>query len=129
LAAAGHDVVVTGSGEEVPLAEGIAARAGVPAQTALSLPQLLALIAGSRLVVCGDTGIAHVASNYRTPSVVLFGPVSPHVWGPPPQPRHQVHWYGDGCGDPHGNAPDPALLKISIEDVMAAADRALAAGP
>jgi ADP-heptose:LPS heptosyltransferase len=68
-----------------------------------------------------------VASNYRVPSVVLFGPVSPYVWGPPPHPRHQVLWYGDGRGDPHGTSPDPALLKISIADVLAAAERALAA--
>jgi len=68
-----------------------------------------------------------VASNYRVPSVVLFGPVSPRVWGPPPDPRHQVLFYGDGRGDPHGTTPDPALLKISVEDVTAAVEKALAA--
>jgi hypothetical protein len=127
LAARGHEVVVTGSGDEASTAHAIAAQAGVRAATSLTLPQLLTLVARSRLVVCGDTGIAHVASNYRAPSVVLFGPVSPRVWGPPPDPRHQVLFYGDGRGDPHGTTPDPALLRIGVDDVTAAAEKALAA--
>jgi ADP-heptose:LPS heptosyltransferase len=127
LAAAGHDVVVTGTGDEAAAAEAIAAQAGVRAATSLPLLRMLALVARARLVVSGDTGIAHVASNYRVPSVVLFGPVSPRVWGPPPDPRHQVLFYGDGRGDPHGTTPDAALLEIGVEDVTAAAEKALAA--
>jgi ADP-heptose:LPS heptosyltransferase len=127
LAGQGHDVVVTGSGDEAPTAEAIAARAGARAATSLTLLQLLALVARARLVVSGDTGVAHVASNYRVRSVVLFGPVSPRVWGPPKDPRHQALFCGDGRGDPHGTTPDPALLKLSVEDVTAAAEKALAA--
>jgi hypothetical protein len=33
-------------------------------------------------VVCGDTGVAHVASALGTPSVVLFGPTDPAGSGP-----------------------------------------------
>jgi ADP-heptose:LPS heptosyltransferase len=39
---------------------------------------------GTGRVVCGDTRNAHVAPALGTPSVVLFGPVPPAEWGPPP---------------------------------------------
>lgn len=121
----GHDVVVVGGPAERELAESIARSAGVPAATSLSLLELVATTARARMVVSGDTGIAHVATNYRTPSVVLFGPVSPAVWGPPPVARHQVLWHGDGTGDPHAETPDPALLQITVEEVLRAAQQAL----
>lgn len=127
LARAGHDVVVTGGPGEEKLAADIARAAGVPALTGLSLPDLLVLIARARLVVCGDTGIAHVASAYRTPSVVLFGPVPPAQWGPPPEPRHRVLWPAppEYRGDPLGERPDPVLISISVEDVLTACALAL----
>jgi len=71
-------------------------------------------------VISGDTGVAHVASLYRTPSVVLFGPVAPSRWGPPAGGPHLVLWHGDGTGNPHGSEPDPALLRIPVSEVLAA---------
>jgi ADP-heptose:LPS heptosyltransferase len=71
-------------------------------------------------VVCGDTGVAHLATAYRVPSVVLFGPTPPQEWGPPPdRPWHTVLWAG-GRGDPHAAEPDPGLLAIEVADVLAA---------
>jgi ADP-heptose:LPS heptosyltransferase len=125
LAADGHHVIITGAPEERELAESIAAASGVQAMTNLNLPQLVNLIARARLIICGDTGVAHIASNYRTPSVILFGPVSPTLWGPPADPRHQVLWHGDGYGDPHAADPDPALLRVSVDEVLTASERAL----
>jgi ADP-heptose:LPS heptosyltransferase len=124
LAADGHDVVISGGPGEAALTQRVAAAAHVPALLGLSLLELLAVIAHARLVVSGDTGVAHVASAYRTPSVVLFGPVSPRQWGPPPDPRHQVIWHGDNSGDPHGGQIDAALARISVAEVLAAAARA-----
>jgi ADP-heptose:LPS heptosyltransferase len=124
LRAEGHDVVITGGPAERELAQAIAAAAGVPVLDRLTLLELAALVAGARLVISGDTGVAHVATNYATPSVVLFGPVPPQVWGPPPDARHQVLWHGSGRGDPHGDRPDPALLSITVSEVIAAAERA-----
>jgi ADP-heptose:LPS heptosyltransferase len=98
----------------------VAAQAGVPALTDLSLVELLALVGRARLVICGDTGLAHLASNYRTPSVLLFGPVSPALWGPPAGGPHRVLWHGDGIGDPHGRQVDPALLAITEAEVLGA---------
>jgi ADP-heptose:LPS heptosyltransferase len=78
------------------------------------------VVAAARVVVSGDTGVAHLATAYRRPSVVLFGPVSPALWGPPPRPQHVVLWHGDGTGDPWGASLDPALAKITVSEVTTA---------
>jgi hypothetical protein len=118
----GHQVVVTGGPAEAELARSVAGQAGVPALLELSLLELVSLVGRARLVICGDTGVAHVASNYRTPSVLLFGPVSPATWGPPAAGPHRVLWHGDGTGDPHAQQADPALLAITVEQVLEAVD-------
>lgn len=128
LQRAGHDVVVSAGPAEEEIAAKTAAAAGVPAETAMSVDEMLGLIGRARLLVSGDTGVAHVAAAYRTPSVTLFGPVSPARWGPPSDPRHKALWCGDDTGDPHATSPDPALLLITVEEVLAAAETALAAG-
>jgi hypothetical protein len=128
LRVAGHRVVVTAPAVHAERAAAIATASGSRYAADLSLDQLLALVARARLVVCGDTGVGHAATNYGTPSVLLFGPVSPALWGPPPGlDRHQVLWHGDGHGDPHGTQLDPALARIGVDEVEAAAERALAA--
>ena len=118
LRRAGHQVVITGGNAERSLAEEVASASGTATLLDLPLLRLLAVVAAARLVVCGDTGIGHVASNYRTPSVLLFGPVAPARWGPPADPVHRVVFAGDGTGDPHGTAPDPALLRITVPEVL-----------
>ena len=72
------------------------------------------MIAAARLVLSGDTGVAHVASAFATPSVVRVGPVSTARWGPPARDRHRTLWPAPDPhyrGDPHGSAPDPVLLR------------------
>jgi ADP-heptose:LPS heptosyltransferase len=125
LKADGHDVLITAGPRERDTARAIGAAADVPVLDDLTLLDLAALIAHARLVISGDTGVAHVATNYATPSVVLFGPISPALWGPPPDPHHQVLWHGDGTGNPHADEPDAALLAITVAEAHAAAGRAL----
>jgi ADP-heptose:LPS heptosyltransferase len=119
-------VVVTGSEGERAIAEEVALGAGLPRERVLagrtSLPQLCALVAAAQLVVCGDTGVAHVASAYGTPSVVLFGPVGPEQWGPPADGPHTVlDRSALRRGAPFAEDPDPALLAIDVADVITAA--------
>jgi ADP-heptose:LPS heptosyltransferase len=128
LAAAGHRVVVTGTPGEQELVDSVAGVAGAETATRLDLDGLFGLVAAARLVLSGDTGVAHVASAFGTPSVVLFGPVSPARWGPPDRPRHLSLWPVSDPGyrgDPHGSDPDPVLLRISVADVLAAVPEAL----
>jgi ADP-heptose:LPS heptosyltransferase len=128
LAAAGHRVLVTGSAAEQDLAVRIATAAGLPAAAVRAgrtgLAELAGLVAHARLVISGDTGIAHLATAYGTPSVVLFGPMPPRRWGPPPgRPYHRSLWHGTRAepGDAPGPAVHPALLRIGVDEVLAAA--------
>jgi ADP-heptose:LPS heptosyltransferase len=122
--AGGRRVIVTGGPTEVELAHDVADRAGLP-ESAVHAGQsgvltIGRLVAAADRVVCGDTGIAHLATALRTPSVVLFGPTSPALWGPPPdRPWHRPLWTGT-TGDPHGHLPDPGLLAIEVDQVLEA---------
>lgn len=125
-ARAGRRVVITGSAGERELAADVARRAGLPDTAVLAgrtdLAQLATIVARAGRVVCGDTGVAHLATAFGTPSVLLFGPTSPERWGPPVAPapapaRHRVLW-AQRTGDPHGQQPDPGLLAIAPEDVL-----------
>ncbi|GAA3791332.1 glycosyltransferase family 9 protein [Sphaerisporangium flaviroseum] len=120
----GHRVLLTGNATERSLAFRVGTLAGLPHEAVLAgrtrLVDLARVVAGAGLVVCGDTGVAHLATALATPSVVLFGPVSPEQWGPPSTGRHVALWAGS-YGDPHGNRPDPGLLEIGTEAVLDAA--------
>jgi ADP-heptose:LPS heptosyltransferase len=131
----GHRVLITGSAGERRLAERVAALAGLPASSVIaggtSLAGLAAVAADARLAVSGDTGVAHLAVAYGRPSVTLYGPTPPAEWGPPPLARHQVLWpAAPGYrGDPHAGRTDPVLARADAAGVLAAAGRALDAGP
>lgn len=120
--AEGREVVVSGGPGEVPLARAVAGAAGLPAGAVVAgrtgILDLARLVAGAGLVVCGDTGVAHLATATRTPSVVLFGPTPPALWGPPPERAiHSALWAGRR-GDPLADEPDPGLLRITVADVL-----------
>jgi ADP-heptose:LPS heptosyltransferase len=79
--AAGRHVALTGSAEDLDRALEIADRAGIARTHVVAgrtgLRELAALVATAGRVICGDTGVAHLATALRTPSVLLFGPMSP----------------------------------------------------
>jgi ADP-heptose:LPS heptosyltransferase len=121
---AGRRVLVTGGADEVALARDIAGRAGLPDVAVLAgrtdVLGLARLVRDGARVLCGDTGVAHLATALRRPSVVLFGPVPPARWGPPPdRPWHRVLWKGVE-GPPDGPTPHPGLLAITVEEVLEA---------
>lgn len=132
LVTTGNRVTLTGGPAETALCHRIVETvkrsrpdAAAPANTAgqLGLPDLANRVGRAKLLVSGDTGVAHLATAYRTPSVLLFGPTPPHRWGPCADPRlHTVLWHGadDRPGNPHGALVDPALAAIEVSEVMAA---------
>jgi glycosyl transferase family 9 (putative heptosyltransferase) len=126
-----REVVVTGGSQERALcAEVCRGVTGVQDLSGrLSLPELAELVAGAAMMICGDTGVAHLATAYATPSVLLFGPTPPRLWGPAiDQQLHRVLWHGtDAHADPTGPGPnphadviDPALDRITVPEVIAA---------
>jgi ADP-heptose:LPS heptosyltransferase len=123
-ARAGDRVVLTGSPAEAGTARAVAEGAGLPASCVLAgttgPAELAAVVAAARVVVCGDTGVGHLATALGVPSVLLFGPSPPSTWGPPPErTRHRVLWAGR-TGDPRGDRPDPGLLAITADEVLRA---------
>lgn len=123
----GRRIVLTGSAEEHALCEQVAGLAGVapaPVEAVSNLAgtgdvaDLAAVVAAAAHVVSGDTGIAHLATALGTPSTVLFGPVPPSEWGPPPDtPQHLALWHGpDGLG------------AITVEEVYLAVRRPVVLG-
>ena len=130
--AAGRTVMITGSASEAELAGRVARAADLGDDAVLAgrtdLRGLAAVVGAAARVVCGDTGVAHLATALRTPSVVLFGPTSPAHWGPPAdRPWHRVLWAGT-VGDPHAAEVDPGLARITVDDALAAL-RGLPPGP
>ncbi|WP_206074621.1 glycosyltransferase family 9 protein [Antribacter gilvus] len=144
LAGQGHHVVLTGSAAERELCTRVrqtvvgpwlepsghppASARGVVSDASgrLDLPTLADVVGTARLLVSADTGVAHVATAYGTPSVTLFGPTPPSTWGPVIDlPRHAVIWHGepgDPLRDPNGTTLDPALADVTVDEVVAACD-------
>ncbi len=139
LLADGHDVAVTGGPAERSLCARVADGAGSGRRArdlsgTLDLPALADVVGGAGALLCGDTGVAHLGTATRTPSVLLFGPSAPAQWGPLVDlERHAVLWPApEGYrGDPHAEEVDPVLAAVTEADVLAAARphlRALLAG-
>ncbi|MEH3139760.1 MAG: glycosyltransferase family 9 protein [Mycobacterium kyogaense] len=129
LAGEGHRIVVTGSPAEADLVQTVVRKAGLPRSAIWPTPGLLALVAlisDCALLICGDTGVGHVATATGTPSVLLFGPTPPALWGPRGDGRHVTLWAGDR-GDPHSDVPDAGLLLLTVPRVLDAARAALVA--
>jgi ADP-heptose:LPS heptosyltransferase len=128
LRAEGCRVVVTGSSAEVDLARTVAELAGLDDTEVLAgrlgLLELVALINDCRLLICGDTGVGHIATATGTPSVLLFGPTPPALWGPRGSGPHVALWAGDR-GDPHADRPHPGLLLITVSRVVEASRNVL----
>ena len=131
---AGRPVVVTGGTDERRITAEVVARAGLPADADLGgrtdLAGLLDLVAAASLVLAGDTGVSHVATAFGTPSVTLFGPVPATRWGPPAGGPHVV--LGDDTlrrGERFADDPDPALLAVTPDQVLAAIPGAIDAVP
>lgn len=137
LAARGLEVIVTGSADEVRLAERVvlSARSALTALFVrlrvrseagrLDVDGLARLVAGATVLVCGDTGVAHLATALGTPSVLLFGATSPAECGPALDPElHRVLWHGDAAlpAGPRADAPHPALLAIDVPEVLGAVE-------
>jgi heptosyltransferase-2 len=83
--AQGARLAVTGTPAEARLARAVLD--GLPAGALdlcgrLDCAGLLALLAHARLLVANDTGPVHLADALGTPCVALYGPNTPHRYGP-----------------------------------------------
>jgi ADP-heptose:LPS heptosyltransferase len=89
LAAAGYTILLTGDTGEKALTEQVAALMDFPAVDLVAttghtgLGELAALIENAAALLCNDTGVSHIASATKTPSVIVFSAYSdPERWAP-----------------------------------------------
>lgn len=87
VVASGRRVVVTGSADEVDLAHSIVPRSAADQVAVVagrtSFAETAVLIRSAEALVCGNTGVAHVAAAVQTPVVEVFAPVvEPAHWRP-----------------------------------------------
>ncbi|HSG29880.1 MAG TPA: glycosyltransferase family 9 protein, partial [Candidatus Krumholzibacterium sp.] len=82
----GADIEVTGHGpHERGLIEDLARAASfIPVDhgSDLTFDGLAARVSGARLVVCGNTGVMHLATGLDVPVVAVHGPTDITKWGP-----------------------------------------------
>jgi ADP-heptose:LPS heptosyltransferase len=93
LAEQGLEVILTGSAGETGLVEEVMCRMNrraVNLAGKLSLGGLAALLKSSRLLICNDTGVSHLADALEVQSVVIFSRSDPQVWAPLDRQLHRV---------------------------------------
>jgi heptosyltransferase-1 len=110
-----------GPGEE-KLAQAVeAASAGNAQAVGCTLTELIALTRRARLFIGGDTGPMHLAAALGIPVVALFGPTDPARNGPFGTRSIVLRNSLSPTTHTRRAQPDPGLLEISAEQVIAAA--------
>jgi heptosyltransferase III len=117
-----------------------------------SWSQNTALLKRARVYVGPDTSVSHLAAATGCPTVTLFGPMDPRVWGPWPAGGMSEPWAASGTIQNRGNVwivqnPLPCLPctfegcerhidsasvcleELTADQVLLAVDQALAKGP
>lgn len=125
-----RSLVLWGPGEE-NLAQAItaSARGAAVLSPKTTVADLVALARAARLMISGDTGPFHIATAVGTPLVGIFGPTSPARNGPwSADDRSLSRFERCICHHERRCRRDRAcILDISIEEVMNAIDRRVAA--
>jgi heptosyltransferase III len=69
----------------------------------LEWPELTALIGASRAYIGPDTAVTHLAAATGAPTVALYGPTDPRIWGPWPPGGLDRPWAPSGTIQRRGN--------------------------
>ncbi|MGC1466393.1 MAG: glycosyltransferase family 9 protein [Pseudolabrys sp.] len=69
----------------------------------LNWPQLAALLARARVFIGPDTSVTHLAAAAGCPTVALYGPTDPRLWGPWPAGGLKKMWSAAGQIQRRGN--------------------------
>ena len=125
LAAAGHQVVVTGAPDESDLTAYVAGHDGLDHGGGTSLAELARILHGADAVVVGNTGPAHLAAAVGTPVVSLFAPTVPATrWAPYGVPRVLLGDQQAACRGSRATAcpvpGHPCLTSVTAQDAVAA---------
>jgi len=138
------NVVLVGASGERPHVESVATASGVASRLVdfagrCDLGELVALFAHAAAVVTNDSGPMHVAAAAGAPTVALFGPETPTLYGPLRSTRgqrHAVHYLRLGCSPcmfVHDNkvlscwfSQARCMAGIAVSDVLGSVEAILA---
>jgi heptosyltransferase-3 len=114
--------------------------------------EIAALLADARLYVGPDTSVTHLAAAVGCPTVALYGPMDPRLWGPWPIDGLAEPWMAaarvqrrgnvwvvqnplpclpclrQGCED-HPDSFSRCLDELTVAQVLSAVDQAIGAAP
>ncbi|MGQ9618929.1 MAG: lipopolysaccharide heptosyltransferase II [Candidatus Aminicenantia bacterium] len=119
------NIIIFGSKEEKPIAEGIVKFGGdsvIPLTGETTLRELMAYISLLDLFITNDSGPMHIANALRVPIVAIFGPTSPESTSPFHQP-YVILKKNVSCAPcnyrvcPIGHT---CMTQISVEEVFSA---------
>jgi heptosyltransferase-1 len=114
-------LVNTAPGEEILAEMVIQASGGNAFELRCTVGQLIALTRRARVFVGGDTGPLHLAAALAIPTVGLFGPTDPVRTGPFGTKSVVLRHPESKTTFSHHREPEEGLLKISADEVIAAA--------
>lgn len=117
-------IVIHGPGEEL-LAEEVccAAHPAAPVKMATTIEELMGLVAHARCVIAADSGPLHLAAALGTPVVGLYGPTDPARNGPFVRSAVIVNKARpEEISYKRRATYSPAMLRITVEQVLDAAD-------
>ncbi|MFA5863598.1 MAG: lipopolysaccharide heptosyltransferase II [Phycisphaerae bacterium] len=124
-----YPVVLVGGRSEKPLAESILQKANNPKIFDLTahttLPELLAVLANSKALVCNDSGPMHMAVALNIPVTAIIGPTNPQRTGPYRRPQSIVKsakpcspCYKRQCTQVPESQIPPCMHEISVDQVF-----------
>lgn len=125
-------LLITGTGQDIQSNQVIAESIGSMAKVlpAISLPDYAAVLTHARGMVCGNTGVMHLAAALGIPLVALHGPTDPRKWGPVSDAAVCV-WSVIPCspclylGFEYGCSTNRCMQSIGIQEVYEALVRVL----
>ena len=123
LAEAGNEVWVLGGPNETGIAREIVAAAGHAGRnlTGTDLRNAIVALAAADAAVTNDSGLMHIAAAIGTPTVAIFGPTSPRLWGP----LNPLAAILEPPGEPPANIKERQTADVGVERAVAAVMQAL----
>jgi ADP-heptose:LPS heptosyltransferase len=125
LVSLGFQVLLTGISAEMAITAEVAARMThepIDLTGRTNLGALALLLRSAGLLITNDTGLSHLASAMRTPSIILFTTSDPGRWAPLDPTRHRAldeRGMGQGTADITKKVTDEALLLLALSETEA----------
>lgn len=129
----GAKILISGTSRELVENRKTASAIGMNAQVLPPVPikAFAGIVSLSQLVVCGNTGIMHLACALQVPVAALHGPTNPKKWGPASRKGITVrsHLACSPClylGFEYGCRTNACMQTITVEEVYRSIEGILA---